>query len=62
MSEKGAKTPDCQWRVKAMEHSMAVRANGDQIRNRINLVLVVDRGERDHVMDMDEILADGAIG
>ena len=48
---------DGEWRLRAVNHRVAIGTNRNQIRNRINLVFLADSPDWDNVMDMNESLA-----
>ena len=45
-----------------MEHSVAIRANGNQIRNWVDYILLRTSGKRKPMVDMNEPSAQLAIG
>lgn len=51
-----------EWRCPAMDHRMAVRADGDQVLRRIDQMGVADAAERFEVMDVDDARSSAPVG
>lgn len=61
-SEHGPHFVRSEWWFAQMNYRMTVRAEGDQIRRRINLMSMADGAERLEMMNVDEAVGDFTVG